>query len=591
MPYIPQFNKLSMAEMAYAPTLMRQQHDEAIAKQMELADALKFDYLKQDANILEPVLNKYSEDIDKVSTDLAKQGFTQDTKSKLLGLRSKYTTDDKIRTVKKRYSDAMSGWEDRKKSLLQQRASGEDINAMRKAYFDGITPAYDDEGFKQDLTPGSTSNVYDISEDIKNKFANIGSSEVVYGGSGVKAVREVLGKGTPYERSAWKILDSTGGTKSNNLSQREAVKALTLSEYTDPSSDRALYAKLTNKSPEYISGLVDQWSDAMAKDQIGQVAQTRGSYEFDKDSAPPTNQEPLPKHNIPEFDKDRYDQAQNDEDILTGNKQPDFGISKSTPQNPWEKDKFFERETSERAKKEIATKYKSKYPKLFDKGIPENQAAIIGAKYDKGYSGINSSFYALKSKDVVENIYNSILKSGDAPTLERVNKKGDSSIKSIADIAKTFEGTGIDWKQVPPLVNPYGVTLIRDVNDNLYKVNESTFDETTQGLKKNVIKPVIDQLLDPQLFDKENQQPVEVSGARSKYPNGLFLDVDIDRTPGRKVDQYNVDDRVINMVTPSGNFDKDGNPLYYKIKSVLPGELTQELISGIGSGFQSYVKF
>lgn len=286
MPYIPQFNRISLQEQAYAPSLMRQQHDEAVTKQMELADALKFDYLKQDAPILEPVLNKYSEDIQKVSSDLAKQGFTQDTKSKLLGLRSKYTGDDKIRNIKNRYSEAMQGWEDRKKSLLQQRASGEDINAMRKAYFEGITPAYDEEGFKQDLTPGATSNVYDISEDIKNKFANIGSSEVVYGGSGVKAIREVLGKGTPYERSAWKILDSTGGTKANNLSQREAVKALTLSEYTDPSSDRALYARLTNKSPEYISGLVDQWSNAMAKDQIGQVAQTRGSYEFDKENTP-----------------------------------------------------------------------------------------------------------------------------------------------------------------------------------------------------------------------------------------------------------------------------------------------------------------
>ena len=179
MPYIPQFNKISLQEQAYAPTLMRQQHDEAVVKQMELADALKFDYLKQDAPILEPVLNKYSEDINKVSTDLAKNGFTQDTKSKLLGLRSQYTSDDKIRQVKKNYSDAMQGWEETKKALIQRGASGDLINKQKAAYFGAYKGAFDDEGFKQEFAAGRTSGYYDIAEDAKKAMANIGETGVI----------------------------------------------------------------------------------------------------------------------------------------------------------------------------------------------------------------------------------------------------------------------------------------------------------------------------------------------------------------------------------------------------------------------------
>ena len=37
MPYIPKFNKISLQEMAYAPQLMRQQHDESVARNMEIA--------------------------------------------------------------------------------------------------------------------------------------------------------------------------------------------------------------------------------------------------------------------------------------------------------------------------------------------------------------------------------------------------------------------------------------------------------------------------------------------------------------------------------------------------------------------------
>jgi len=574
MPYIPQFNKIFLQEQAYAPTLMRQQHDEAISKQMELADALKFDYLKQDANTLEPVLNKYSEDIQKVSTELAKNGFTQDTKSKLLGLRSQYTTDDKIRQVKKNYSDAMQGWEETKKALIQRGASGDLLNNQKAAYFGAFKGSFDDEGFKQDFTAGRTSGVYDIVEDAKKAMTGLGSTGQIVGSSGssvrAKDLKDANGN---IIASGWETTDNKTGQKIFNKDQRAAVESYLRAEYGDESTDRGLYAKIAGLTPEHIQNAIANVSKSMAEDRYAQLPQqdTNISGMTKAERVPSSGGQVLPEFNIPELNKDKYDDAQKDEDILTGNRQPDFGISKSTPQNPWQKEKFFERQTPENAKKYIVAKYKDKYPKLFGNNIPDEDAARLGAQYEKAYSAINSSVLALKSKDVVENIYNSILKTGDDKTLERVNSSGEKSIKSISDIAKSFKETGVDWKQVPPLVNPYGVTFIRDAEDNLYKVNESSFDKTTQMLKKDVIKPVMDQLLDPQLADKNANQSIEIPGTNKK------IHVNFDPE-----DPYNVNSRQIVMYEMV-----DGKAVG---KVIQPGELFQELTEGIRSGFQSYIK-
>lgn len=273
MPYIPQFNKISLQEQAYAPTLMRQQHDEAVAKQMELADALKFDYLKQDAPILEPVLNKYSEDIQKVSSDLAKQGFTQDTKSKLLGLRSQYTTDDKIRQVKKNYSDAMQGWEETKKALIQRGASGDLINKQKAAYFGAYKGGFDDEGFKQDFTAGRTSGVYDITEDAKRAMTGLGSTGSVVGSSGSSIVEKTGIGADKRPFTYFEVTDNKTGQVIKNADQRAAVEAYLRAEYGDESTDRGLYAKIAGLTPEHIQNAISNVSASMAENRYAQLPQ------------------------------------------------------------------------------------------------------------------------------------------------------------------------------------------------------------------------------------------------------------------------------------------------------------------------------
>jgi hypothetical protein len=274
MPYIPQFNKISLQEQAYAPTLMRQQHDEAVAKQMELADALKFDYLKQDASILEPVLNKYSEDIQKVSTDLAKQGFTQDTKSKLLGLRSQYTTDDKIRQVKKNYSDAMSQWDDIRKRMIQAGRPGSDIENQKQSFFSNYQGAFSPDGFKNEFTAGITSGYYDIVEDAKKAMTGIGTTGQIVGSSGssIKPATLKDANGNVIA-SGWETTDNKTGQKVFNKDQRLAVEAYLNAEYNDPSTDRGLYAQLNKITPEHIQNAIANVSKSMTEDRYAQLPQ------------------------------------------------------------------------------------------------------------------------------------------------------------------------------------------------------------------------------------------------------------------------------------------------------------------------------
>ena len=273
MPYIPQFNKMSLQEMSYAPTLMRQQHDDAIAKQMELAEALKFDYLKQDAPGLEPILQKYNADIEDVSKQIAQQGFTHDLKNKVLGLRSQYVTDDKVRQYKKNYTDAMQGWEETKKSLIQRGASGDLINKQKAAYFGAYKGAYDDEGFKQEFTAGRTSGVYDVMEDAKKAFAGIGTTGQIVGSSGtsVQQVKTKDRNGNPM--TYFEVTDSKTGQKLTNLDQRQAVAQYLKAEYGNEATDRGLYAKIAELAPEHIDNIVDQVSRSMAENRYAQLPQ------------------------------------------------------------------------------------------------------------------------------------------------------------------------------------------------------------------------------------------------------------------------------------------------------------------------------
>jgi hypothetical protein len=292
MPYIPQFNKISLQEMAYAPQLMRQQHDDAIAKNMEIAEALKFDYLNQDATRLEPRLQEYSSKVDELSKGLASQGFSHDTKNKILGLRAQFTGDEEVRNIKKNYAQAMAGWEETKKGLIQKGASGQQIAQQKKSYFspDAYKGAYDDDGFYQEFAPGMTSGIYDIAEETKKAMTNIGETGKVVGKEGTTIQRV---EGTATIPAHFRVTDSRTGQLIGNFDQVEAVKRYIKAEF-DPNnttSDRGLFAKISNLDPEYINNIVDQVGGSMVSTKYGQMPGSSTNIQFDPRTSSKTGSE------------------------------------------------------------------------------------------------------------------------------------------------------------------------------------------------------------------------------------------------------------------------------------------------------------
>lgn len=591
MPYIPQFNRLSLQEMSYAPTLMRQQHDDAVAKQMELAEALKFDYLKQDAPGLEPILQKYNKDIEDVSKQIAEQGFSHDLKNKVMGLRSQYVGDEKIRHYKKQYTDAMSQWDELRKRMIQAGRPGDDISRQKERFFSEYTGGYDPDGkLKNEFTAGRTSGYYDIVNDVKSGLTNLGKTGTpILPENASVSIQYVSDPSSGQKIPFARVVSSTPGQNIENANQIESVLNTYLREYSDKNTDRGLFADISKFSPEYIASTIKGVAEGMRDSYYQGLphADVRFSPLGDGSSK---EQQPgsMPEYNLPELKTEEYGKAEENLNILSGGDR-----SSSVPRAEGYSSGYtpgwsYTKKSTNEDKLRIITEYKNKYPGLFKKGVNEIEAAQKAAVYDMAYAAKNNSLLALKSKDIVENLYNSLVASGEDNVLKRASSNGDKGIETLADLIKTYEGSGIDWKQIPPLINPFGETFLRDLNGNLYSVNESAFDRSTQELKSKVIKPVMSSLLDPKLFDKGESAPVEIPGGRETFPNGLYMDVDLIDDPN--ADPYNVEHRIINIVTPSGNYDKDGNPLYYKIKTITPGEAFQELTEGQRSGYQTYVK-
>lgn len=613
MPYIPNFNKLSLQEMAYAPTLMRQQHDETIAKNMELSDALKFDYLKQDASTIEPVLQKYSEDIGKVSQDLAKSGFTQDTKGKILGLRSQFTGDDKIRHIKKQYSDAMEGWGEQKKALIQKGASGDLLNKQKASYFGSYKGAFDNEGFKQDFTPGRTSGVYDIAEDAKKAMTNIGKTGSIVGtsGSSVQKITDDPKVGTYY-----KVFDSTTGQYITTKDQLSATKAYLKAEYDprNPTSDRGLYAKISEYTPEYINTLVDQVGASMMDGYYQSLPQTRsnivGLGSDDEKVVPDEN--PLSTFPRTAGDTDTAKEAKKDKELLDKplpqeisgvgeffRKLKASGIGDASTQKLAYDTELKKTQEKANAKKlSVIEKQRIKHPMYFTQKNPDGSpidpftAAQKGIQNDLDrdaktfrVTGINVSDDDFDNKGMADIILNNKISkvySGKEPIFKKQSE--DRGIFS-KDEYSTVE----DYKSLWPNKTGYQNEMVH-VDENgdillphpktsrLLTVNPEAFDDATQDLQSMVLKPLLKQLNTYNTFDNADDGEIQVG----KNIN-LYFDVVPKINKDGSFDPYDTEQREVVM------YQKDpvtGRKVLLA-KPMDPPTAKDFLVKGIFNGFKS----
>lgn len=550
--------------MSYAPTLMRQQHDDAIAKQMELAEALKFDYLKQDAEGLEPILQKYNTDIEDVSKQIAQQGFSQDIKNKVLGLRSKYVGDDKIRKYKKNYAEAMSGWEELKKRKIQEGVPSQFLSKAKDAYFGSYSGAFDSDGFYNEFTPGRVSNYYDITEDAKKAMTNIGKTGSIVGSSGssVNVVDD------PKVGKYFKVFDSTTGQYITTKDQIEATKAYLRAEYNPENkvSDRGLFSKIAGYTQEDIGSLVNQVGKSMLDSYYQSLPQERSNYSgLGKDDE--SNGSPLLTYEALKVDSKQYKEADEREKIIKGEI---TGRKTSVRPEIEGVDAFVDAEnpfltTSRKIKtpEETIIEQNKRTPRYLKIINPETgkiytpkEAAIAGARAEKNASAyrqtstaMNIDSRSLSGMTPAEVVLNNMINSSSKTPITNVDKDEKMSKQDFINMIETDENKGISWKDMPVKLDGDGNIILNDFNGNTFRVNtrgensEGVMEKSTGQLYREIYLPIIERVTSFNLFDDPALDKPVVA------PDGSIYDV---VTYGDQ-DPYNVGNRLIRKTSLDQN--------------------------------------
>ena len=264
MATLPRFNKLSQAEIFYAPQLMQQQEDIAESKNEELLNELaNIKYLSGDKALAEPHIKEYNDKINELSKKLVTEGYSTDIKNKILDLRKQYISDTKLKNLQANYKTAQEGWNETKQLLQREGASADALNRFKNAYFSGYTGAYDAEGNYQEFTPGATSSYYDMQKDVSDVLNSVGKTGSIVGkdGSSVKFVPEDPNTGVA---GHYEVYNSDSGQYVSTANQIEAAKEYLKSQYspTNMQSDRGLFSRTMQYDPDYINNMIDQLGSA-----------------------------------------------------------------------------------------------------------------------------------------------------------------------------------------------------------------------------------------------------------------------------------------------------------------------------------------
>jgi len=580
MPYIPQFNKISLQESAYAPSLMRQKHDEAVSNTLELNDALKFESLKQDTPLLDPILQKYSQDIGKVSEDLAKSGFTQDTKSKILGLRSQFTTDDKIRQVKKNYGDAMSQWDEQRKRMIQEGRPGSDIDNQKNAFFSGYQGAFSKDGFKNDFTAGATSGYHDIAEEAKKAMTNIGENGTLVGNNAtIIKTDDFYNPVTQRKEPYYKIVDSKTGEKVDNLTQLQAVQKYLENNYFTKGTDENRFAQINKIDPEYIKNTISGVASSMSKNMYDKIPDENTRIQLMDDGTDGTKKQPLDgdlnQYENLNVNSKEYKEADAREkaikaDVNVPQKRLNLSYGATwgvppddepTPPQPGAYGK-----TSAQIKQESIVHQNNITPRYLGMNNPNTgnqytpeEAALEGIKATKNASAyketttaMNVDSKSLGGKTPAEVVLMNMINQSSKKPLIQVGGKWTGGDKNISkqDLMNLLEDTnnkGVTWKDAPVQFKNNGDIIISDFNGNSFKLNptgeqgESTMEKSTSKLYNELYLPILTKITSVNTYD-DPKLDAPIQG-----PDGALYDV-VSTKNGKitsDADPYSPENRIV----------------------------------------------
>lgn len=249
-----QFTPFSMQEIFAPAAMMREQHDAAMDKAIEM-EALDINRMPADDPLVSNVLGGLRGQISDVSSSLATQGFDRNVQNKLSNIRREYSRQMSpsgvLGKAQQNYMQAQEGWQVQRDALVKRGAPPDFIGRARDIYMNqNYQGVVNPDGTYNEFTPGRVPGYYDIPEEIRTYFKQVGLDKEI-------ATNQSLG----FERAPngqFILVDRNPSSTSSNLKQlNEAIASLQI-ELQDPSKDRGYSAIMQNYTPEQIEELLQR---------------------------------------------------------------------------------------------------------------------------------------------------------------------------------------------------------------------------------------------------------------------------------------------------------------------------------------------
>jgi len=265
------YNFTSPQEYQQRSMYMRGMHDLTQQALLDQEGALQFEYADVDDPYVSPKVEALQNKISNTEQQLLTQGYNPTLQNNLVQLRKEYMREA---GPKGTIGRAQSNYKAMQQALSDyDKAHAKDPEWFREAAKKNIIANYkgmqDEAGNFVEFTPGRATGYRDIGEDFLSYAKNYsGVSEDDLGKfmTGQIGMHAVQG---PNGQTYLQVVEKTPGTRITNKPQLEALLNEFYAQYTDPNTDRGLFAQLAQKSPEEIQRTLGNMSQVAGVSKYG----------------------------------------------------------------------------------------------------------------------------------------------------------------------------------------------------------------------------------------------------------------------------------------------------------------------------------
>ena len=413
----------------------------------------------------------------------------------------------------------------------------------------------------------------------------------------------------------YEVRNVSDGKLISNISQVDAIKKYVIDQFGTEGTDENLYAKIEGITPDKISETVNNvLNSQIVRDETA----PRGSSSFTgftKGSIgdrQPAGGSPLSTFPRTTGDTDASKEAHKDLSTLTAplpqeisgvgeffRKLKSSGVGDASSQkiaHDLELKKIQSQAIKE--KQDVIERQRKKYPRYFNQKNPDGTlidpfvAAQKGIKNDisqdaKIYdvTGINVSDEDFDNRGMVDILLNekiSKVYNSDEPIFKKQPEDrgifSKDEYRTVEDYKSLWPNKSGYEKEISYVDEKGDIMIPHPKTGKLLTVNPKAFDNATQDLQSNVLKPLLRQLNDPTTFDKSTDG--EIQAGRNM---NLYFDVIPARLEDGSYDPYNTELRQVVMYQKDPQTGKKvllGEPMS-------PPDAKDLLVKGIFNGFKS----